>query len=350
MIKMKKIISSLLIVCFCISALMPFTVVESSAAGSSSGGNSIAISRNKLQMTKGTSEKLQIVATESSKSKIKKKIEWSSSNNKVAKVNKYGKVMAKKDGKATITAKVLYNGTKKSYTCKVTVYDKWAKIHESNATYKETKYSIRLYAHYKPYTLTGKLKGKNYINQIRFDVKKGSGKWKAYCTKKTGAKKYSKVEDFLKNYGKSVYDEYIDYIDIRLFMGVLRAYAENHKNNNGKIRVNETINDFTVDYKKKVISSYYTFVMDQFSLSSLSKNLIATASPAKIAFLLDIESAMSDMNTMSNNILRIVKDMKYFSVASDYLYGLNGDRSLGWLLNDAGKNCKNLYSAIVKLK
>lgn len=48
-----------------------------------------------------------------------KKVKWSSSNSKVAKVTQAGNVTAKKAGKVTITAKV--NG--KKYTCKITVKD-----------------------------------------------------------------------------------------------------------------------------------------------------------------------------------------------------------------------------------
>lgn len=47
------------------------------------------------------------------------KINWSSSNPKVAKVNSKGKITALKGGTATITAKY----KKKTYKCKVTVYD-----------------------------------------------------------------------------------------------------------------------------------------------------------------------------------------------------------------------------------
>ena len=47
----------------------------------------------------------------------KKKVKWSTSNKKVAKVSKKGKVKGIKAGKATITAKV----GKKAYKCKITV-------------------------------------------------------------------------------------------------------------------------------------------------------------------------------------------------------------------------------------
>ena len=50
----------------------------------------------------------------------KKKVQWSTSNKKVAVVTKKGKVKGKKAGKATITAKV----GKKKYKCKITVKKK----------------------------------------------------------------------------------------------------------------------------------------------------------------------------------------------------------------------------------
>ena len=49
----------------------------------------------------------------------KKKIVWSSSNDKVATVSSKGKVKARKNGKATITAKVA--GTKVKAACKLVV-------------------------------------------------------------------------------------------------------------------------------------------------------------------------------------------------------------------------------------
>lgn len=69
-----------------------------------------SISKKNVSLTVGKSATLKLNGT-------KQKVTWKSSNKKVATVNSKGKIVAKKTGKATITATVL----KKKYTCKVTV-------------------------------------------------------------------------------------------------------------------------------------------------------------------------------------------------------------------------------------
>ena len=70
----------------------------------------VKLNKKSLTLTVGKTYKLKVKGT-------KKKVKWSSSNKKVASVNKKGKVTAKKAGKVTITAKI----GKKKYKCKVTV-------------------------------------------------------------------------------------------------------------------------------------------------------------------------------------------------------------------------------------
>lgn len=84
------------------------------------------ISKSKLTLKVGQSKKISV---KNLTKKQQKKVKWSSSNKKVASVNKSGKVTAKKKGTAKITAKV----GKKKYTCKVTV-----KAKASNKTPKPT--------------------------------------------------------------------------------------------------------------------------------------------------------------------------------------------------------------------
>ena len=73
----------------------------------------IKISNSKITLTVGQSKTLKVKGT-------KKKPKWSSSKKSVATVSKKGKVVAKKTGSATITAKI----GKKKYKCKVTVKKK----------------------------------------------------------------------------------------------------------------------------------------------------------------------------------------------------------------------------------
>lgn len=75
------------------------------------GGNQAAISNTKLTITEGFNHKLSVSNAGGS-------VSWSSSNSKVASVSSAGLVKAKKNGSATITAK-LSDGTK--LTCKVYV-------------------------------------------------------------------------------------------------------------------------------------------------------------------------------------------------------------------------------------
>lgn len=80
------------------------------------------LNKKSLSLAKGTSYTLKIKGVK------KSKIKWSSSNQKVAKVNKNGKVTAKKKGTATITAKT----AGKTYRCKVTVNN--AKLNRKSAS------------------------------------------------------------------------------------------------------------------------------------------------------------------------------------------------------------------------
>ena len=73
----------------------------------------VKISNSKITLTVRQSKTLKIKGT-------KKKPKWSSSKKSVATVSKKGKVVAKKAGSATITAKI----GKKKYKCKVTVKSK----------------------------------------------------------------------------------------------------------------------------------------------------------------------------------------------------------------------------------
>lgn len=70
----------------------------------------VKINKTKAAISKGDTLQLRVTGT-------KKKAKWSSDKKSIATVSSKGKVTGKKNGKATITAKV---GGKK-YTCKVTV-------------------------------------------------------------------------------------------------------------------------------------------------------------------------------------------------------------------------------------
>ena len=107
---MKKLKSKLLLtfIMFVAIMLLQCIVVNINSVQAAS----IKISSSKRTLYVGYGCKLRITGT-------KKKIKWSSSNTKIAKVTQAGNVTAKKAGTATITAKV----SSKKYTCKITVKD-----------------------------------------------------------------------------------------------------------------------------------------------------------------------------------------------------------------------------------
>lgn len=98
------------ILCTLTVALLPIVPTESISATTSS--KTIKLSKTELQLTQGRTATLKVLNT-------KEKAVFTSSNVKVAKVNKNtGRVSARNIGKTTITA-TLKNG--KKYKCKVTV-------------------------------------------------------------------------------------------------------------------------------------------------------------------------------------------------------------------------------------
>ena len=78
---------------------------------------SIKLNKSSLKLTKGSSETIKATLTPSNATE---EITWSSSDEKIAKVDKNGKVTALKAGKATITVK---SASGKKATCEVTVED-----------------------------------------------------------------------------------------------------------------------------------------------------------------------------------------------------------------------------------
>lgn len=101
----------LLLMMFC---LMAGQCIAVQAAPKSS--SKIVLNKTSYTLKKGKSVQLKVTKNTLGK---KKKIVWSSNNEKVATVSSKGKVKGRKNGKATITAKVA--GTKAKATCKLVV-------------------------------------------------------------------------------------------------------------------------------------------------------------------------------------------------------------------------------------
>ena len=116
---MKKLISSIL-------ALFLLTSVISVFSISANAASSVKLSDTSITLIVGKSKTLKLQNTN-------KRVIWSSSKKSIATVNSKGKVIAKKPGKATITAKV----SGKKYTCKVNVVK----------TFKLNNSSVKIIAH-----------------------------------------------------------------------------------------------------------------------------------------------------------------------------------------------------------
>ncbi|MFR8105646.1 Ig-like domain-containing protein [Eubacterium sp.] len=103
MAKLKKLCAIVLVI------VLAFSVTPDSVFAAKKA----KISKTKATIYVGKTIKLKVKNN-------KKKVKWSTSNKKVAKVNKKGKVKGIKAGKATIIAKV----GKKAYKCKIKVKKK----------------------------------------------------------------------------------------------------------------------------------------------------------------------------------------------------------------------------------
>ena len=101
----------MLLMMFC---LMAGQCIAVQAAAKSSA--KLVLNKTSYTLKKGKSVQLKVTKNKLGK---KKKVVWSSSNEKVATVSAKGKVKGNKNGKATITAKV--EGTKVKATCKIVV-------------------------------------------------------------------------------------------------------------------------------------------------------------------------------------------------------------------------------------
>ena len=128
--EMKRNVKQMVLV-FLVLCLVFVVGIDTFAA--SKKAKSVTLNHKEYTVKKGKSVKLK--ATVSPKNAKNKKIEWSSSNKKVATVNSKGKVTAKKQGTAKITAKV--KGTKIKAVCKITVGQPISKI-----TVKEKKVTL----------------------------------------------------------------------------------------------------------------------------------------------------------------------------------------------------------------
>ncbi len=148
----------------------------------------ITLNKSKMTLTVGGSEKLK---TTVSPAYVNTEIKWSSSNTKVATVDKNGKVKAKSAGTATITVK---NG-KVTAKCKVTVKDitaKKIKLNKTKLSLEKGK-TYKLKATVSPENVTAKTTWSSSNSKVVTVDKKGKIKAKALgtatVTVKNGKKK-----------------------------------------------------------------------------------------------------------------------------------------------------------------
>lgn len=104
----KKLLTlSLTILCFMFIVPNLFPEIQTTI---SANATTLKLNKTKATLSKGEKLRLKVTGTKS-------KVRWSSSNKKVATVSSTGRVTAKKNGTAKITAKV----KNKKLTCKITV-------------------------------------------------------------------------------------------------------------------------------------------------------------------------------------------------------------------------------------
>lgn len=112
--KQKQMFNRLLVFMLVISFLMG----KSAPVQAAENGNKYTISLNKSVYTLKKGKTIKLKAT-LSKTAQKKGVVWSSNNQKIADVSQNGRITAKKNGKATITAKI--KGTKVKAHSRITV-------------------------------------------------------------------------------------------------------------------------------------------------------------------------------------------------------------------------------------
>lgn len=161
------------------------------------------LNNKNLGISKGSSAKLSVNINPSS---VKRKITWSSSDNKVATVDSKGKVKAKAYGTTTIKAKFVAGSKTKTLSCKVTVGPSQVK-------------SIKVKGDKKKITVTWKKNSAASGYEIYYSKKK-NGKYKALGTVKSNSatkftkgklKKgtyYVKMRPYLLQNGKKLYGSY----------------------------------------------------------------------------------------------------------------------------------------------
>ncbi len=124
--KLLKLLISFVII------FMSFYIVPNILNMSTNSSYAASISKRSTIIAKGNTYTLKIKGT-------KKKVKWYSSNKKVATVNSKGKVTAKKNGRATITAKV----GKRKYKCSIKVVN--PKLSKSSKTVvKNSTYTLKV--------------------------------------------------------------------------------------------------------------------------------------------------------------------------------------------------------------
>lgn len=124
---MKTIWNKAIFVALAICVIWTFDGVKAAAADVSSMHTGVQVAEDpelelcssKVTLKKGTSRDLDADVIKDKKDKNKYKVEWESTNEKVATVSAKGKIKAKKSGTCTITASIA--GTDVESSCKVTV-------------------------------------------------------------------------------------------------------------------------------------------------------------------------------------------------------------------------------------
>lgn len=340
---MRKKITAILISCIAGFAMMQSNQMISQPkqvqAAKTVKAKSVSLNKTVYTIKKG--KKIKLKATVSPKKSTQKKIIWTSSNKKTARVTQKGTIIAKKNGTAIITAKV--KGTNKKAKCKIIVGVPVTSIKltstsimltegnsttlkktisPSNASVKTVTYASSN-KNIVQVNQSGKLTAKKEgVAKITVKTKDGTGK-KAVCTVQVKRKittetdkwnytldKSNKIITLKKYVGSdknvTVYNSYqIGGVEYKTRVGEGLFCMSPYHRNDVKEGEKSTIENIT--FEKNIIlptSMKYMFI-EQYNLKTVNMSNLDTSSVTDMSFMFDDCFALQSISFKGLNLSKV---------------------------------------------